>query len=295
MAEAINGEKEGYFKDMVFPETAVKELEYAALLHDFGKVYIDLAIFQKAKKLFPKELENLVLKLDYLHRFIELQYSTRENRLLYDRSLSELAGELGALKAQRDDCLGRIKKAKDRILELNEPTVTVNNPEKLIDEIMGDLRPLHCFDTEGKEFCVVSEVERINLAIRRGSLNPLERKEIESHVVHTYNFVSKIPWPPEFKNIPEIAAKHHEYLDGSGYPAGLRGADSIPIQARMMAIADIYDALSATDRPYKKSIPLEKTLAILEEEARNNRLDGELVKLFLRHKIHEKVRRGTSE
>ncbi|HPO45317.1 MAG TPA: HD domain-containing phosphohydrolase, partial [Spirochaetota bacterium] len=146
-----------------------------------------------------------------------------------------------------------------------------------------------CLYPDGKPMPVITESEKINLEIRRGSLNPSERKEIESHVVHTYNFVSRIPWPPEYRNIPEIALKHHEKPDGTGYPDGIAGNDRIPIQARMMAIADVYDALAATDRPYKKSVPLEKTLGILKEDAGNNKLDAELVDLFIRHRIYEKV------
>jgi HD-GYP domain-containing protein (c-di-GMP phosphodiesterase class II) len=106
--------------------------------------------------------------------------------------------------------------------------------------------------------------------------------------MHTYNFVSKIPWPPEYKNIPEIALKHHEKLDGTGYPNGLKG-DEIPLQARMMAIADVYDALIATDRPYKKAIPLQKALDILKEEAERNKLDKDLLDIFLRYQIHKKI------
>jgi len=110
-------------------------------------------------------------------------------------------------------------------------------------------------------------------------------------VVHTYNFVSKIPWPPEFARIPEIAAKHHEKLDGTGYPYGLKG-DQIPLQARIMALADIFDALIATDRPYKPPITLEQALSILQEEAQKNKLDKDLVALFINKKIYQQFDRN---
>jgi HD-GYP domain-containing protein (c-di-GMP phosphodiesterase class II) len=125
--------------------------------------------------------------------------------------------------------------------------------------------------------------------IKRGSLNRDERIEIESHVIETYKFVSKIPWPPEYKRIPEIAMRHHEKLDGTGYPDGLKGKDSTSLQSRMMAIADIYDALTAQDRPYKKSVPVDKVLKILKEEADCNKLDSDLVDLFIDYKIYEKI------
>jgi HD-GYP domain-containing protein (c-di-GMP phosphodiesterase class II) len=290
MALAVNAEEDGHFRDVRFSEMAIKELEYAALLHDFGKVYIDLAIFQKSKKLYPKEFENLMLRFDYLYRCAELRFLVEENRLLQKaRGGADVSAEFDKISADRTSRLARIREIKATLATLNEPTVTNNDPEDVIRKINAELDSIDCLDPDGKPIPVITESERINLEIRRGSLNPLERKEIESHVVHTYNFVSRIPWPPEYRNIPEIALKHHEKPDGTGYPDGISGDAGIPIQARMMAIADVYDALAATDRPYKKSVPLEKTLSILEEEARNNKLDAELVGLFIRNRIYEKV------
>lgn len=290
MALAVNAEEKGVFGDMRFSEMAIKELEYAALLHDFGKVYIDLAIFQKSKKLFPKEFENLMLRFDYLYRCVELRFLMEENRLLQSaREGIDVSDEFDRIRAERDSRLRRIREIKETLTTLNEPTVTNKDPEEVIRGIHRDLDSIGCQDPDGKPIPVITESEKVNLEIRRGSLNPLERKEIESHVVHTYNFVSRIPWPPEYRNIPEIALRHHEKPDGTGYPDGISGNEDIPVQARMMAIADVYDALAATDRPYKKSVPLEKTLAILEEEARNKKLDAELVELFIRHRIYEKV------
>ncbi|RPI93855.1 MAG: GAF domain-containing protein [Spirochaetales bacterium] len=294
MALAINGEEDGFFKDLRFSDMAIKELEYAALLHDFGKVYIDLAIFQKSKKLFPKEFENLMMRFDYLYRCVELRFLMEENRLLQKaRGGIDVSADFDKINADRTSRLGRIREIKATLATLNEPTVTNNDPEDVIRKVHEELDSLDCFDPDGHRIPVITDSERMNLEIRRGSLNPLERKEIESHVVHTYNFVSRIPWPPEYRNIPEIALKHHEKPDGTGYPGGISGETDIPIQARMMAIADVYDALAATDRPYKKSVPLEKTLSILEDEARNNKLDAELVRLFMRHRIYERVDRDS--
>ena len=104
---------------------------------------------------------------------------------------------------------------------------------------------------------------------------------------HTYTFVSKIPWPDEYRHIPEIALTHHEKLDGSGYPKGITGKENIPVQSRIIVIADIFDALSASDRPYKSSIPLEKVFAILREEAAMGKLDSQLLELFIREKVWE--------
>ena len=294
LAYAINGETDGPFKDRTFSDTAIKELEFAALLHDFGKVYIDLAIFQKSKKLFPRDYDNLMLKMDYLYRCTEIRFSIEEKKLL-ESSLrgADTGDRFEQIKKERDDTLAKIRDIKARLSRLNEPTVTDDDPEATIKEIMNEFSDIRCSDIEGRQLPTLTEEEKLNLQIRRGSLNPNERKEIESHVVHTYNFVSKIPWPPEYKNIPEIALKHHEKLDGTGYPDGLKGNEEIPLQARMMALADIYDALAATDRPYKKAVPLEKTLSILQEEARNNKLDADLVELFIKHELYRKIDRDS--
>jgi HD-GYP domain-containing protein (c-di-GMP phosphodiesterase class II) len=126
------------------------------------------------------------------------------------------------------------------------------------------------------------------LQVARGSLTSDERAEIEQHVVHTYNFLKRIPWSRNLRDIPEIAVSHHEKIDGTGYPFAL-GADSIPPPTRMMTIADIYDALTASDRPYKKAVPRGKALDILGYEVKDGHLDNDLYQLFLDAKIYDLV------
>jgi HD-GYP domain-containing protein (c-di-GMP phosphodiesterase class II) len=126
------------------------------------------------------------------------------------------------------------------------------------------------------------------LAIRRGSLSEKERREIESHVTHTFRFLSEIPWTGEYRRVPDIAYAHHEKLDGSGYPRRLSGED-IPLQSRMMTISDIFDALVAWDRPYKKSVPVHRALDILREEAGAGKLDGRILELFVEAKVYERT------
>src|SRR4029077_927114 len=124
--------------------------------------------------------------------------------------------------------------------------------------------------------------------IRGVSWSEKERREIESHVTHTFRFLSEIPWTGEYRHVPEIAYAHHEKLDGTGYPRRLPAAE-IPIQSKMMAICDIFDALVAWDRPYKKSVPVEKALNILGEEAGSGKLDKDLLRLFIEAKIYERT------
>jgi hypothetical protein len=177
---------------------------------------------------------------------------------------------------------------KKKLVILNEPTVTEENPKEIFRKIEEEVVQIFCEDIEGNKIELITDLERKNLQIDRGSLNPEERKEIESHVIHAYNFVSRIPWPPEFTNIPEIVLNHHEKLDGTGYPYGVK-ADKIPLQSRIMAIADIYDALVALDRPYKKAIGIEKALSILKEEVERKKLDCDLFEIFVKYRIYEKT------
>lgn len=290
MAKSINENSNGDFEKINFNENSMRELEFAALLHDFGKVYIDLNIFKKAKKLFPEDLENLLMRLDYLYRYVELYCINREIELFdSDEELSIKKNKADENRKEKKAKLDKIIEIKNKISVLNEPTVMDEDPIATLNSIIKDIEIIECRDLNGNPIDVITESNRTNLTIKRGSLNPDERKEIETHVVHTYKFVSKIPWPPEYKNIPEIALRHHELLDGSGYPDGLKGKESTSIQSRMMAVADIYDALSAKDRPYKKAVPLNIVLKILNEEADKGKLDKSLVDLFIDEKIYEKI------
>jgi len=124
--------------------------------------------------------------------------------------------------------------------------------------------------------------------IRKGNLDDRERREIESHVTHTYRFLEQIPWTRELRGIPTIAYGHHEKLNGRGYPRAVAG-DVIPVQTRMMTISDIFDALTAADRPYKKAVPWQRALDILHSEARDGMLDEHLLKTFVDARVFESV------
>jgi HD-GYP domain-containing protein (c-di-GMP phosphodiesterase class II) len=139
-------------------------------------------------------------------------------------------------------------------------------------------------DARGAPRPYLTPGELETLKILRGSLTARERVEIESHVQHTYEFLRRIPWGRAFKDVPEYAGAHHEKLDGSGYPRRLRGAE-IPIPARMMTISDIYDALTASDRPYKRAVPVEMALDIIAAEVKQGRCDAELFQIFIEARV----------
>jgi len=222
---------------------------------------------------------------------MELGYDTREIEML--DSLTRLNGtystdDIKILRKEKIMRLDRIREIKDILVQLNEPTITDRDPEAILKEILAEIEGLECIDPSGGKIDILTLSDRTNLMIKRGSLNNEERSEIESHVIETYKFVSKIPWPPEYRRIPEIALRHHEKLDGTGYPDKLKGRDATSLQSRMMSIADIFDALVAQDRPYKKSVPIDRVISILQEEAGANKLDPDLVNLFIDKKIYIK-------
>jgi HD-GYP domain-containing protein (c-di-GMP phosphodiesterase class II) len=137
---------------------------------------------------------------------------------------------------------------------------------------------------DGHAAPVLTPAEASCLQIRRGSLTEAERREINSHVEHSYNFLRQIPWSRTLRDVPDIAGAHHEKLDGTGYPHKLRGPQ-IPIPARMMAISDIYDALTASDRPYKKAMPTERALDILSNDVKRGQLDVDLFDVFVAARV----------
>ncbi len=244
-----------------FSKVEIKQLEYAALLHDYGKVYIDNEIFKKAKKLFPKDFTILKLRLDLI-------IETLRN------------------KNASMDIINHVIQIRNMVISLNEPRIINENPKDIIDNILNFNSDFSVFDGDNNEIPILTEEEITNLQIARGTLNDVERREVESHVIYSFNFLKSIPWPTVLSRVPEIAGAHHEMLDGSGYPHGLTAKD-ICLESRILAILDIFDALSASDRPYKAAVPFNRVQSILIEEADKGRLDRELVDIFYQNKIYD--------
>ena len=177
-------------------------------------------------------------------------------------------------------------KELDRFLEIvlnaNEPSIL---PDGSFEELAAWSKRMYLgFDGTTEPFLSPDEVRY--LTIRKGSLDDAERHEIESHVTHTYQFLQRIPWTRELQQIPLIAYGHHEKMDGRGYPRRVT-ADAIPIQTRMMTISDIFDALAASDRPYKKAVSVDRALDILGLSVKEGELDPDLFDLFKTAKIYQ--------
>ena len=221
-------------------------------------------------------------RFNFIRQPLESEQLQRKVRYLLEASRAAAAERIAALDGDAERTLAEIDEFIAFVLQANEPTVLEQGGFERIAEIAARTYR----DSEGKERPYLSSEEAVALQIPRGSLTVEERKAIEQHVVHTYEFLEQIPWGRTFKDIPAIAGAHHEKLDGSGYP---RGVNVIAPPARMMTISDIFDALTASDRPYKRAVPVPKALDILGYEVEAGKLDRELYELFIAAKVYERV------
>jgi hypothetical protein len=190
------------------------------------------------------------------------------------------AGDLAALDAGAAERAREFEALFEEIVAANEPTVMPKDARGRLE----DLLVRRTCDRRGRESTLLLPEEFRFLSIAQGSLSEDERRAVESHVSHTFHFLRTIPWTPDLARVPEIAFAHHERLDGTGYPRGLDRKD-IPPAARALAVCDVYDALTASDRPYKKALPREAALDILEGEAKRDRLDSWMVSAFIEGKV----------
>lgn len=281
LAEAVDREPRGPYGDLRFSREQMKELRYAALLHDFGKVGIREEVLVKAKKLYPLQLVRVLDRFDYIRRDIEARIAQQKVEALLSLSRKPAAERMRLLDEESRRQLGELERFAEFIAKANEPTLLPSGDFELLSQIAQKSYR----EPNGAERPYLSTQEVRFLSIPRGSLDADERREIESHVVHSFNFLAQIPWTPEFRAIPEIARAHHEKLNGKGYPFGLNSGQ-IPVQAKMMTICDIFDALSASDRPYKRAVPTDRALDILKLCVRDQEIDPELFRVFLDAQIY---------
>jgi response regulator RpfG family c-di-GMP phosphodiesterase len=276
LAEIVDRVGDGPYRGVQFTREQVRELRYAALLHDFGKVGVREQVLVKAKKLYPGDLMLIRQRHALIRGTAEREFWRRRAQFLEQHGSTGYADFLRGAEAAHARELEQLDRFLRLVLEANEPTVL---PDGSFDELTEFARHTY-HDVDGGERPFITDDELRFLTIRRGSLDPRERLEIESHVTHTWRFLQQIPWTRELQQVPLIAYGHHEKLDGRGYPRRVTG-DAIPIQTRIMTVSDVYDALTAQDRPYKPAVSRERALDILHEEVADGQLDGELVRLFV--------------
>jgi HD-GYP domain-containing protein (c-di-GMP phosphodiesterase class II) len=282
LAHALERTDTGPYREVAFTPQDLREIEYASLLHDFGKIGVREQVLVKAKKLHDPELAAVRSRIELAIRGAEADALARKLRLV----------EKGAPRAELEQVDAELAKRRHELLDAwklvvaaNEPTVLSGGDFRRIEELARETY----VGLDGAVQPLLTAAEVTSLSVTRGSLTPAEFDEIRSHVVHTYNFLSRIPWGKSFRRVPLIAGAHHEWLDGSGYPNRLRG-EEIPLQSKMMSVSDVFDALTASDRPYKKAVPLERALDILALEVKGHHLDGELVRVFVEARPWEHLR-----
>lgn len=283
-AEAVDRADDAHFRPVTFSRAEMKEIRYASLLHDFGKVGVREEVLVKAKKLYPLQLELVRERFDFVRKAAQHEHTERRLNYLLEKGREEFLARMGAFEAEVQEKLRELDDYLKFVLQCNEPTVLPEGDFRRLT----DLADMQFLDWDGTPRHLLNEDEVRLLSIPKGSLDDSERRQIESHVTHTFNFLKQIPWTKELRRIPEIAQGHHEKLNGSGYPAKL-AEPQIPLQTRMMTISDIFDALTASDRPYKRALPTEKALDILKMEAGHQLIDSRLFNLFVEGQIYRKA------
>ncbi|MBI2817419.1 MAG: GAF domain-containing protein [Acidobacteria bacterium] len=284
LAEAVDRSDEPTFRDITFNRAEMKEVRYASLLHDFGKVGVREEVLVKAKKLYPQQLDVVRQRFDFVRKALQHHYTQKKLEYVLRQGREAFLAQHQGIDQEMAERLQALDDYFKFVLQCNEPTVL---PEGNFQRLV-ELAAFSYQDWDGQEHTLLTPKEVNLLSIPKGSLDEQERLQIESHVVHTFNFLSQIPWTKEIKNIPMIARAHHEKLNGSGYPYKWAEPE-IPFQSKMMTVSDIFDALSASDRPYKKALPTERALDILKMEANQKLIDANIFRLFVEAEIYKKT------
>jgi HD-GYP domain-containing protein (c-di-GMP phosphodiesterase class II) len=279
LAEAAIKAQTGPLKDFRMTEKEVYELKIAAWLHDCGKVTTPEYVMDKSTK-----LETIFDRIHLIDHRFELMTAQRENAylrkvLLRPRTeifnIKEVNHDVNVIRKQLDD-------DKNFIRKVNFGTESMK-PSDL--KRIRDIANYEYLNDSGHTVKFLSENEVYNLTIERGTLTPEERMIINNHIVVTINMLEALPYPKDLRRIPEYAGGHHERMDGNGYPKGLT-RDQMSIPARIMGVADIFEALTSKDRPYKKAKTMSETLNILGKMKVDNHIDPDVFDLFIREKIY---------
>ena len=280
LAEAVSETKDGPLRDFHMSEKDRYELKIAGLLHDCGKVTTPVHIVDKATKLESifDRIQQIDTRFEVLKRDAELEALRKKHDFLEQKMRMEAAEE--------------DKRLRDRLRQLDDDRKFLHacniGGERMRDEDVDRVRRIGQYrwrDFAGHEAQFLSEDEVKNLTIRSGTLTEEERKVINHHIVATIRMLEALPWPKHLTKVPEYAGGHHERMDGKGYPKGLT-REQMSVQARCMGIADIFEALTAKDRPYKKGKTLSESLEILGRMKLNNHVDPDLFDIFVRRKVY---------
>lgn len=287
LAESVNNAKDGPFRDISFTPEQMYELKIAAWLHDCGKVTTPEYVVDKATKLetIYDRIETVKTRFEVIRRDEEIKMLKKKLRVQADDSLSPKKKET-AIKELGKSYRKKLKQLGEEEQFIEDTNVggefMSNDKKKKVMDIAK-----YSWKQSGEKLPFLSDNEVYNLCIAKGTLTHEERKVINSHITQTIFMLNKLPYPKHLLNVPEYAGGHHEKLDGTGYPAGLT-RDEMSVQARIMAIADIFEALTASDRPYKKGKTLSEAMRILGFMVNDAHVDPDLVEIFVKDGIYMK-------
>jgi HD-GYP domain-containing protein (c-di-GMP phosphodiesterase class II) len=278
LAEAVNETAEGPLAGFRMTDKDRYELKIAGLLHDCGKVTTPVHVVDKATKLETifDRIHLIDTRFEILKRDAEIEFLRRKPAM-------------AAMEASQEE-----ERLRERLRTLDEDRRFLHacnfGSEKMRDQDIARVRRIAQYrwrDVSGHEAGFLTDDEVKNLTIRSGTLTDEERKIINHHIVATIRMLESLPWPRHLINVPEYAGGHHERVDGKGYPKGLKG-EEMSVQARCMGIADIFEALTARDRPYKKGKTLSESLEILGKMRLNGHIDPDLFDIFVRKKVYRR-------
>jgi HD-GYP domain-containing protein (c-di-GMP phosphodiesterase class II) len=285
IAQTISEAEHGPFADVRFTPAELEEIRLAGWLHDVGKVTTPTWVMDKGTK-----LQTVFDRIELIRTRFELIAQKIENDALRAR-LARLEGDGADGPGQTE----QLEQAGERLAALAkdfEFLERVNVPKEFVDdEMLARLDDIagRSFEIDGERRRYLSEDEHRNLSIRKGTLNAEEIQIMRDHVSYTGKILAEVPFKEtkHLKNVALYAKQHHEKLNGQGYPTGL-GGPKLPLQSRILAVADFYEALAAKDRPYKKPMPPEVILKILRAAAADGEIDSEVLELMVREGLHEK-------
>lgn len=279
LAEAVSNKRDGFFKDFNLSEEEMYELRVAAMLHDCGKVTTPPHIVDKATKLETifNRIHLVDTRFEVLKRDAHIEFLRNKLAALNgDSDLSELGAEIKTHFSQ-------LEKDRDFVRSCN------NGGEYMAEEDQDRLkevaRKYRWVNAKGEEEPILSEEEVYNLAIPKGTITAEEREVINQHVNTTIKMLESLPYPKSLRNVPRFAEAHHERMDGKGYPKGLT-REQIPVQGRIIALSDIFEALTAKDRPYKKALTLMEALHIMGALTQGGQIDPDVFNVFVSEKVY---------
>lgn len=282
LAEAVNDTRDGPFADFTMSEKDRYELKIAGLLHDCGKITTPVHVVDKATK-----LETIFDRIALVDTRFEIVRRDAEIRMLKQQLAApeDAHGERRLAALELDAICSQIESDREFLRGANIGTEKMRSEDQ--DRVRRIAKTYRWRDMFGVDQDFLTEDELKNLTISSGTLTQEERQIINHHIDVTITMLEALPWPSHLRNVPEYAGGHHERMDGKGYPRGLTG-QQMSVQARLMAIADIFEALTAKDRPYKKGKTLGESLSILRRFKENGHIDPDLFDVFMKHKVYMK-------